>query len=148
MLILCYFWRWVCKKTLLWWNKLMHRQKQAILNQSDSKDIWIRKIIFAQFTSKEISYQRKPRITFQKIEVVFIRSTWYKPIQWRIIYRISIIHASIYMEKKKIMDNGKLRKGYFMSGEKKISAICIKALFMPRHIIVQVHAFYFTEYNW
>lgn len=49
---------------------------------------------------------------------------------------------------KKIMDNGKLRKGYFMSGEKKISAICIKALFMPRHIIVQVHAFYFTEYNW
>lgn len=42
---------------------------------------------------------------------------------------------------------GKLRKGYFMSGEKKISAICIKALFMPRHIIVQVHAFYFTEYN-
>lgn len=26
LLIWCYFWRWVCTKTLLWWNKLMHRQ--------------------------------------------------------------------------------------------------------------------------
>lgn len=38
--------------------------------------------------------------------------------------------------KKKIMDNGKLRKGYFMFGEKKILVICIKVLFMLRYIIV------------
>lgn len=37
---------------------------------------------------------------------------------------------------KKIMDNGKLRKGYFMFGEKKILVICIKVLFMLRYIIV------------
>lgn len=43
---------------------------------------------------------------------------------------------------KKIMDNGKLRKGYFMSGEKKISAICIKALFMPYHSTSPCFLFY------
>lgn len=130
LLIWCYFWRWVCTKTLLWRNKSMHRQLQAILNQSDSKDICyyeIRKIIFTHFTSKEISSKE----TENHIQE-----------DWSFLHYIYILTITLennipdqyntcphlHGEKKNHGYSviGKLRKGYFMSREKKYQQYAFK----------------------